>query len=117
MNPNYNEEKPPAYASQASTYPKNSPSQVNSQNVNRWNDVESQNPPPQQGSATNDQWGNFGSGLTDKVVRLRFIRKVYSIVTIQLVFTFGIVLIFTAVDAIRDWMTKTTGGLVLYILA
>ena len=114
MNPNYNEEKPPAYASQASTYPKNSPSQ----NVNRWNDVESQNPPPQQqDAATNDQWGNFGTGLTDKVVRLRFIRKVYSIVTIQLVFTFSIVLIFTAVDVIRDWMTKTTGGLVLYILA
>jgi len=117
-NSNYKEEKPPAY-SQASAPLASNPYQVNGQNnVNRWNDIESQNPPAApQGAASNEQWGNFGAGLSDKVVRLRFIRKVYSIVTIQLIFTFSIVLIFTGVDAIRNWMTNTTGGLILYILA
>ena len=33
------------------------------------------------------QWGNFGAGLTDKVVRIKFIRKVYLILTSQLLFT------------------------------
>ena len=122
QDPNLKDEKPPvysAYSQSASAPPTSSAQQVNEQNnVSRWNDVESQQ--QSAGGAVggpNDQWGNFGTGLTDKVVRIRFIRKVYLIVTCQLVFTFGIVLIFTAVDAIRNWMTKTTGGLVLYILA
>ena len=72
--------------------------------------------PPAQ-NAGNANWGDFGSGLTDKVVRLRFIRKVYLLVTLQLSFTFTICLIFTAVEPIRDWITKTTGGLILYIIA
>ena len=110
----YPEEKPPNYNEYAhATAPPPANNQNSANNVNRWNDVESQNP----NQAADGQWGTFGQGLTEKVVRLKFIRKVYSIVTIQLIFTFTIVLIFTAVDAIRNWMTKTTGGLILYILA
>lgn len=43
------------------------------------------------------QWGDFGNAFSDKVVRIGFIRKVYLIVTAQLIFTFGIVSIFVVV--------------------
>ncbi len=44
-------------------------------------------------SANNGQWGDLG-GLSDKVARIGFIRKVYLIVTTQLLFTFGVICIF-----------------------
>lgn len=45
---------------------------------------------------SNGQWGDFSS-LNDKVLRIKFIRKVYLILTTQLIFTFGIVSIFVLV--------------------
>ena len=47
-------------------------------------------------NAENGQWGDF-NGLSDKAVRIGFIRKVYLIVSIQLLFTFGVVLAFVLV--------------------
>lgn len=40
-----------------------------------------------------DEWGNL-SGLNDKEIRRVFIRKVYSILMIQLLITFGLIAIF-----------------------
>ena len=67
--------------------------------------------------AQNQQWGSFGSGLTDKIIRIKFIRKVYLIVTTQLLFTFGICLLFAAVEPIRRWVTESNSGLALYLLS
>lgn len=56
---------------------------------------------PVAGAGSNDdgQWGQMGTGvgLNDKNIRIRFIRKVYLIVTALLVLTFGIVAIFVFV--------------------
>ena len=65
----------------------------------------------------NGQWGNMGVGLTDKIIRIKFIRKVYLIVTSQLLFTFGVCLLFAAVEPIRKWITESNAGLVLYLLS
>jgi hypothetical protein len=47
-------------------------------------------------STVGDNWGNFNA-LSEKNVRIRFIRKVYLILTAQLLFTFGIVALFVFV--------------------
>ena len=119
-NSSFSNDQPPKYSS--SQYPEPNSAQTQNQNYNNMelgfaNSNPSTNQPAQVQNANPNDWGNFGSGLTDKVVRIKFIRKVYCIVSVQLLFTFGICLIFTAVDAIRDWMTKTTGGLILYIIS
>jgi len=59
-------------------------------------DIETNRDLNNQASLGNNQWGNM-SGLSDKVVRIRFIRKVYMILSAQLIFTFGIVAIFVFV--------------------
>lgn len=43
-----------------------------------------------------NQWANM-LGLSQKVTRIRFIRKVYLILTAQLIFTFGLVSVFVFV--------------------
>ena len=43
------------------------------------------------------QWGDISGGFTDKTIRLGFIRKVYLLLSAQLLFTFGIVLVFVLV--------------------
>jgi hypothetical protein len=65
----------------------------------------------------NNQWGNMGTGLSDKIIRIKFIRKVYLIVSAQLIFTFGICLLFSAVDSIKKWMRESDDGLALYLLS
>ena len=45
----------------------------------------------------NEQWGNLGSGLNNKAIRIAFIRKVYLILSAQLIFTFGVCSIFVFV--------------------
>ena len=40
-----------------------------------------------------NEWGNFGN-LNDKEIRRVFIRKVYSILMVQLAITFGLIAIF-----------------------
>ena len=65
-------------------------------------------------TGTAGQWGDFGS-FNDKNIRIRFIRKVYLILTAQMIFTFGIVCIFVFVDQVKTFATKTNAGLALYI--
>ena len=62
-----------------------------------------------------NEWGNM-SGLTEKVTRIRFIRKVYLILTTQLIFTFGIVALFVFVKPVKDF-ARTTAGYTVYIIS
>ncbi|KAI1290406.1 Protein lifeguard 2 [Halotydeus destructor] len=55
----------------------------------------------------NETMGAFGA----KSVRLAFIRKVYGILSAQLVITFGFVLIFVFHDGTKDW-AKTNPGFI-----
>ena len=62
----------------------------------------------QQDQATEDperggDWNFNGDAFSDKAVRQRFIRKVYGILTCQLALTFGIIMIFTHVESIRQF--------------
>lgn len=54
------------------------------------------------------EWGNF-SGLNDKEIRRVFVRKVYSILMIQLLITFGIIALFHFTPAIRDYVRGPNG--------
>lgn len=62
-----------------------------------------------------NQWGDM-SGFNEKVTRIKFIRKVYLILTSQLIFTFGIVAIFVFVEPVKKW-AKTNTGYTLYVLS
>lgn len=62
-----------------------------------------------------NQWGDM-SGLSEKVIRIRFIRKVYMILSAQLIFTFGIVAIFVFVKPINEW-AQTDAGFIGYIIS
>ncbi len=62
-----------------------------------------------------NEWGNM-SGLTDKVTRIRFIRKVYLILTTQVIFTFGIVAIFVFIKPVKDF-ASTKEGFIAYIIS
>lgn len=66
----------------------------------------------------NKGWGAFNEtsnpNLRDKVIRIQFIRKVYLIVTTQLLFTFGFVCLFCFVEPIKNFAQSDT-GLYLYI--
>jgi FtsH-binding integral membrane protein len=69
----------------------------------------------------NSNWGDYnyvvsGSGLIGKEVRIGFIRKVYLIVSAQLVFTFGICSIFVLVPEVKEF-TRSAAGFYLYILS
>ena len=88
------------------------PNPYNQQSGNPYSnvDLEAQN---QNGG----QWGSMGTGLSDKIIRIKFIRKVYLIVSAQLIFTFGICLLFSAVDSIKKWMRESDDGLALYLLS
>jgi FtsH-binding integral membrane protein len=59
-----------------------------------------------------NEWGNF-NGLESKEIRRVFIRKVYSILMIQLLITFGLIAIFHFTPSIREYI-KTGNGQWLY---
>ena len=64
-------------------------------------------------------WGEFNmtfsnQGLNEKAIRIGFIRKVYLIVSSQLIFTFGICSIFVLVDSVKEF-AKSDTGFYLYI--
>jgi len=59
-----------------------------------------------------NEWGNF-NGLESKEIRRVFIRKVYSILMIQLLITFGLIAIFHFTPSIRQYI-KTGNGQWLY---
>ena len=73
------------------------------------------NQPTQTNIENGNEWGNM-SGLTEKVTRIRFIRKVYLILTTQLIFTFGIVALFVFVKPVKDF-ARTTAGYTVYIIS
>ncbi|XP_072411979.1 protein lifeguard 1-like [Chiloscyllium punctatum] len=52
----------------------------------------------------------FASNLDDATIRRHFIRKVFAIVGVQLLFTCGIVCIFTYSSDIRTFLLKTRPG-------
>ncbi|CAF2570564.1 unnamed protein product [Rotaria sp. Silwood2] len=54
------------------------------------------------------QWGDF-TGLESKDIRRLFIRKVYSILMIQLVITFGLIALFHFIPSIRDYVRSSNG--------
>ncbi|XP_063285330.1 protein lifeguard 3 [Pelobates fuscus] len=56
---------------------------------------------------TNDG-GSFGS-WDDKAVRHAFIRRVYTIISVQLLVTVGIIAVFTYVDPLRNFIRATPG--------
>jgi len=58
------------------------------------------------------EWGNF-NGLESKDIRRVFIRKVYSILMIQLAITFGIIALFHFTPKVRDYV-RSPGGQWLY---
>ena len=65
----------------------------------------------QQDQATEDperggDWNFNGDAFSNKVVRRRFVRKVYGILTCQLALTFGIIMIFTYVESIKQFAQK-----------
>ena len=94
----------------------NESERVNLVETNANSDDQKASQPPNQ-DAKVEGWGELGTNLDDKVIRIKFIRKVYLIVTAQLLFTFGVCLMFTVVDFIQKWVTESTGGFVLYILS
>lgn len=48
-----------------------------------------------------------GAAFSEKAIRLGFIRKVYGILFVQLLITFGIVAIFTFVEVVKEFTSKT----------
>ncbi|CAF1531333.1 unnamed protein product [Rotaria magnacalcarata] len=54
------------------------------------------------------EWGSF-NGLESKEIRRVFIRKVYSILMIQLAVTFGIIAIFHFTPSVRHYVRSTNG--------
>ncbi|XP_053327573.1 protein lifeguard 3 [Spea bombifrons] len=57
---------------------------------------------------TDDQDGQFGS-WDDKAVRHTFIRKVYSIITVQLLITVAFIAVFTYVEPVKSFIIRTPG--------
>ncbi|CAF1224374.1 unnamed protein product [Rotaria sp. Silwood1] len=54
------------------------------------------------------QWGDF-TGLENKEIRRVFIRKVYTILMIQLTITFGLIALFHFIPSIRDYVRSPHG--------
>ena len=75
------------------------------------------------GYDSNIEGGNFGvsggMGFSDKAIRRGFIRKVYGILSLQLFVTFGIIMLFTHVEGLREyakvnrWMLWTGFGITM----
>jgi len=63
-----------------------------------------------------DTAGIQSAGFEDNNVRRVFIRKVYTVLTIQLAFTAGMIAIFTQVDAVKDALTQGNSGLGLGVM-
>ncbi|CAF1468505.1 unnamed protein product, partial [Rotaria sp. Silwood1] len=61
-----------------------------------------------------DQWRDF-TGLESKEIRRGFIRKVYSILMIQLVITFGLIAIFHFILSIHDYVRSSNGPWLYWI--
>lgn len=81
------------------------------------NEMEKGQPSSSTTGANADQWGNL-SGLSDKNVRIKFIRKVYLIVSAQLLLTFAAICVFVFVQPVKAWATSgSTSALIVYLVA
>ncbi len=54
----------------------------------------------------------LGRSFNEKAVRLAFIRKVYGILSVQLLITFGFICIFAIPDSVRKWSQQNTWVLI-----
>ncbi|CAF3373771.1 unnamed protein product [Rotaria socialis] len=78
------------------------------------NQIPFQSPPiiphnlPPAGPQPNGEWGKF-NGLESKQIRNGFIRKVYCILMLQLLVTFGIVAVFHFTPTIRNYVRSPRG--------
>ncbi|XP_063074545.1 protein lifeguard 1 isoform X1 [Engraulis encrasicolus] len=65
--------------------------------------------------------GPVVSGFDDKTIRQAFIRKVFCVVTVQLVFTFSVVCVFTFSSAVQDAVLKNIwifySSLIVYLVS
>jgi FtsH-binding integral membrane protein len=59
------------------------------------------------------QWGEF-SGLDSKEIRRVFIRKVYTILMLQLAVTFGLIALFHFTPSIRDYVRSSSGSWIYF---
>jgi len=59
---------------------------------------------------TESQGGDLAMEFSDKAVRRGFIRKVYSIISVQLLLTFGVCFLFKSVGAIRYGLHPGNAG-------
>lgn len=106
-NPNYAQDLP-AYGSQTKSQANGSYGHGVPKRSQNLSDAENG-----RGPMTSNSWGDF-NGLVTKDNRIQFIRKVYGIITVQLLFTFGIVCVFVFVDSVKNF-AKTETGLWFYL--
>ncbi|XP_006824270.1 protein lifeguard 2-like [Saccoglossus kowalevskii] len=71
--------------------------------------------PPQESNGTTGHGDGFTTAerFADDTVRRTFIRKVYGVLTVQLIFTFAVVCVFTFVDDVRLWVHRHYGFFIL----
>jgi len=73
-------------------------------------------PPPYEDAIKGPE--GFGSSFSDKAIRARFIKKVYSIILAQLLFTVGVIAVFAFTPAIRGlYAPGNNAGFILYIVS
>lgn len=74
----------------------------------------SNQPDTVQEETARDTFADYSS-FSDKAVRRGFIRKVYLILAAQLVVTFGIVMLFSLVKPIKDYVQTPNGAIIYYV--
>ncbi|CAF1379475.1 unnamed protein product [Rotaria sp. Silwood1] len=62
----------------------------------------------EQGGVGGSQWGDF-TGLESKEIRRMFIRKVYSILMVQLAITFGLIALFHFIPSVHNYVRSSNG--------
>lgn len=70
--------------------------------------------PPNDVPINEDVESHFGSTFSDKEIRRKFVRKVYSILVVQLLFTFGIVALFVFERHVQEFVQK---NMIIYIIS
>ena len=68
---------------------------------------------PETGGGLNGDEDDRMGAFSSKSVRMGFIRKVYSILSVQLIITFGFVLIFSLSEGSKIWARQNSGLLIL----
>uniref|UniRef100_A0A1A8FF31 Glutamate receptor, ionotropic, N-methyl D-aspartate-associated protein 1 (Glutamate binding) n=1 Tax=Nothobranchius korthausae TaxID=1143690 RepID=A0A1A8FF31_9TELE len=97
VNPNY-----PGYAARAPPYSPPAPGFVDSYGNGANVYLSEEEPPPFHDNL------DFDFGLDNKSIRRAFIRKVYLVLTAQLMVTFGFVAVFTFVDQVKGFVIRNS---------